>query len=143
MFLYCLLAQTKFHKMEEMFNMLLCKNQLVFFNNASQDNRSETTVKITHQWQSFQIKLKESWITIIFIVNKQASKNTKILNQSNVYDYRHYYYHPCIHSLIAQLVKNPSAMQETPVRFLGWEDPLEKGQATHSNILGLPSQLSW
>ena len=30
-------------------------------------------------------------------------------------------------SLIAQLVKNPPAMQETPDRFLGWEDPLEKG----------------
>ena len=30
-------------------------------------------------------------------------------------------------SLIAQLVKNLPAMQETPVRFLGWEDPLEKG----------------
>jgi len=30
-------------------------------------------------------------------------------------------------SLIAQLVKNPPAMQETPVRFLGWEDLLEKG----------------
>ena len=30
-------------------------------------------------------------------------------------------------SLIAQLVKNPPAMQETPVRFLGQEDPLEKG----------------
>ena len=29
-------------------------------------------------------------------------------------------------------------MQETPVQFLGWEDPLEKGQAIHSNILGLP-----
>ena len=29
--------------------------------------------------------------------------------------------------LIAQLVKNPPAMQETPVRFLGQEDPLEKG----------------
>ena len=29
--------------------------------------------------------------------------------------------------LIAQLVKNPPAMQETPVRFLGREDPLEKG----------------
>ena len=40
-------------------------------------------------------------------------------------------------SLVAQLVKNPAAMQETPVRFLGWED-LEKGQATHSSILGLP-----
>ena len=30
-------------------------------------------------------------------------------------------------SLIAQLVKNPPAMQETPVQFLGWEDPLEMG----------------
>ena len=30
-------------------------------------------------------------------------------------------------SLIAQLVKDPPAMQETPVRFLGWEDLLEKG----------------
>ena len=30
-------------------------------------------------------------------------------------------------SLIAQLVKNLPAMQETPVLFLGWEDPLEKG----------------
>ena len=30
-------------------------------------------------------------------------------------------------SLVAQLVKNPPAMQETPVRFLGWEDLLEKG----------------
>ena len=39
---------------------------------------------------------------------------------------------------LAQLVKNPPAMQETPVRFLGQEDPLEKGLATHSNILGLP-----
>ena len=29
-------------------------------------------------------------------------------------------------------------MQETPVRFLDWEDPLQKGQATHSGILGLP-----
>ena len=29
-------------------------------------------------------------------------------------------------SLVAQLVKNPPAMQETPVRFLGWHDPLEK-----------------
>ena len=34
-------------------------------------------------------------------------------------------------SLVAQLVKNPSEM----VRTLGWEDPLEKGKATHSSIL--------
>ena len=38
-------------------------------------------------------------------------------------------------SLIAQLVKNPPAMQETPVQFLGWEDPLEKGKGAHSSIL--------
>ena len=38
-------------------------------------------------------------------------------------------------SLVAQLVKNPPAIQETLVRFLGWEDPLEKGTATHSDIL--------
>ena len=38
-------------------------------------------------------------------------------------------------SLIAQLVKNLPAMQETWVQSLGWEDPLEKGKATHSSIL--------
>ena len=37
-------------------------------------------------------------------------------------------------SLVAQLVKNPPAMWETWVRSLGWEDPLEKGKATHSSI---------
>ena len=44
---------------------------------------------------------------------------------------------PARASLIAQLVKkkNPSAMQETPVRSLSWKDPLEKGKATHSSIL--------
>ena len=36
-------------------------------------------------------------------------------------------------SLVAQLVINPPAMQETLVRFLGWKDPLEKGMATHSS----------
>ena len=38
-------------------------------------------------------------------------------------------------SLVAQLVKNPPAMWETWVLSLGWEDPLEKGKATHSSIL--------
>ena len=38
-------------------------------------------------------------------------------------------------SLVAQTVKNPPAMQETWVRSLGWEDPLEKGMATLSSIL--------
>ena len=37
--------------------------------------------------------------------------------------------------LVAQLVKNPPAMQETWVQSLGWEDPLEESMATHSSIL--------
>ena len=38
---------------------------------------------------------------------------------------------PCV----AHLIKNLPEMQETWVQFLGWEDPLEKGKATHSSIL--------
>ena len=44
-------------------------------------------------------------------------------------------------SLVAQLVKNPPAMQETWVRSLAWEDPLEKAKATHSSILAW--RISW
>ena len=39
-------------------------------------------------------------------------------------------------SLVSQMVKNLPAMRETCVRSLGWEDPLEKGTATHSSFLG-------
>ena len=45
--------------------------------------------------------------------------------------------------MIAQLVKNLPAVQETLVQFLGREDPPEKGWATHSSSLGLPLWLSW
>ena len=38
-------------------------------------------------------------------------------------------------SLVAQMVKNLPAMQETQVQYLDWEDPLEEGIATHSSIL--------
>ena len=38
-------------------------------------------------------------------------------------------------SLVAQLVKNLPALQETWVQSLGWEDPLKKGKVTHSSIL--------
>ena len=37
--------------------------------------------------------------------------------------------------LVAQLVKNPPAMQETWVQSLGWDDPLEKGKAAFSSIV--------
>ena len=45
--------------------------------------------------------------------------------------------------MIAQLVKNPPAIQETLLWFLGQEDPLEKRWVTHSSILGFPWWLSW
>ena len=44
-------------------------------------------------------------------------------------------------SLVAQLVKNLPAVQETQVQSLGWEDPLEKEMATHSSILAW--KISW
>ena len=44
-------------------------------------------------------------------------------------------------SLMAQMVKNLPTTQETWVQSLGWEDPLEKGKATHSSILAL--RISW
>ena len=44
-------------------------------------------------------------------------------------------------SMVAQMVKNLPIMQKTLVRFLGQEDLLEKAQATHSSILGLPQWL--
>ena len=49
---------------------------------------------------------------------------------THTYAQAHAHAHAYIHiwtSWVAQLVKNLPAMQETPVRFLGWEDPLEKG----------------
>ena len=49
-------------------------------------------------------------------------------------------------SLVAQLVKNPPAMWQTWVWSLGWEDPLEKGKATHSSIpwrWRIPWRIPW
>ena len=44
-------------------------------------------------------------------------------------------------SLVAQIVKNPPAVEETRVQFLGWEDTLEKGMFTHSSIF--PWRIPW
>ena len=44
-------------------------------------------------------------------------------------------------SLVAQLVKNPPAVQETWVRSLAWEDPLEEEMATHSSISWLENPM--
>ena len=54
---------------------------------------------------------------------------------SPLYSLRVYLIEPLRASLVAQTVKNLPAMQETWVRSLGWEDPLEEGMATLSSIL--------
>ena len=52
-----------------------------------------------------------------------------------------YPFHYSWASLVAQLIKNPPAIQETWVQSLGWEDPLENGKVTHSSILDW--RISW
>ena len=62
----------------------------------------------------------------LWTVTHQASLSVGFFRQE---------YWSSLASLIAWLVKNPPAMQETWVPFLGWEDPLEKEMATHPSIL--------
>ena len=64
------------------------------------------------------------WTTVCGVAKNRAGL-------SNSHTHTHTYTY--IPILVAQLVKNPPAMWE--VRSLGWEDPLEKGKATHSSIL--------
>ena len=61
-----------------------------------------------------------------------TQKRTASLEDNSVFQYSSRAF------LVAQLVKKLPAMQETSVKFLGQENPMEEGQATHSSILGLP-----
>ena len=72
----------------------------------------------------WQLVLKElPWLILVYYSVHQALKGHLFLASFSWA------------SLVAQLVKNPPAMQETWVRSLGWEDPLEKGKTTYSSIL--------
>ena len=70
----------------------------------------------------------------------EEKQSTDIINAGGFYSFDYvfrsnedrWYFSKC---LVAQLVKNPAAMQEMWVRFFGQKDPLEKGMATHSSIL--------
>ena len=73
------------------------------------------------EFQLRRMKKFYSWMMVA-----AAQQYEGILTPLNLYTWA---------SLVAQLVKKPPAMQETWVRSLGWEDPLEKGKATHSIIL--------
>ena len=58
-----------------------------------------------------------------------------ILNFYKLFFFSEVYLQESRACLVAQLIKNLPAMWETWVQSLGWEDPLEKGKATHSSIL--------
>ena len=60
-----------------------------------------------------------SWLLKVYSINKYLLNTGVVLGAS----------------LVAQMVKNLPSMQEAKVQSLGWEDPLEKGMATHSSIL--------
>ena len=88
--------------------------------------------------------LSSSWSGTTYKLNKYLLNNCTNEMQSeprceNIYIYIYIYTHTKYvvleASLVAQLVKNPSATRETRVRSLRWEDPLEKGKATHSSML--------
>ena len=59
----------------------------------------------------------------------------KLRNQTAIFDLRGSPGGGHLLNHVAQMVKKPPARQETQVRSLGWEDPLEKERTTHSSIL--------
>ena len=72
--------------------------------------------------------------SFLIYLKRKSAKNLTLLNVI---------YTKAWISLVAQMVKNPSAMQMKEIRFdpLSWDDPLQKGMATHSNILAW--RISW
>ena len=63
------------------------------------------------------------------------SKSGRSTGEGIGYPLQYSWIYPIQYSLMAKLVKSLPAMRETWVRSLGWEDPLEKGKATHFSIL--------
>ena len=61
--------------------------------------------------------------------------NTTVKDHGHISIYSYIFKIQRASSLVAQLVKNLTAMQETWIQSLGWEDPLEKEMTTHSSIL--------
>ena len=107
---------------------------------------------LSFSFQFYQVLLHEFWSPIIRCINvwdccvllmnlplcyyvAQLVKNLPAMQETWVRFLIGYPLQYSWASLVDQLVKNPPAMQETWVQSLGWEDPLEKGKATHYSIL--------
>ena len=79
-----------------------------------------------HNMNSIRVPTENLWLIMCFYLH--LALYVYICIYIKIYMYR-------ASHLIAQLIKNLPAMQQTLVQFLVWEDPLKKGKATHSNIL--------
>ena len=71
----------------------------------------------------------------LFLVSTSLFLFDRYIHLCRILDSTYKQHRMAFSSLIAQLVKNPPALQETPVQFLSCKDPLEKGKATHYSIL--------
>ena len=81
------------------------------------------------------VRDREAWHAAIHGV---AKSRTQLSDWTELKVYKWWFdihTHGVRSSLVAQTVKNMSAMRETQVQSLGWEDPMEKGMATHARIL--------
>ena len=96
---------------------------------------SEITKLLTLNMQWLSIEVKSVLITAQYR-NKTIPTKSLLFKVSNfLRTFWKTFWKTVLASLLAQLIKNPPAMRETCVQSLGWEDPLEKGNATHSSIL--------
>ena len=73
-------------------------------------------------------------LALVLEIRRRVSKVTTVLIYKNLIKFVHVRYH-ARPSLVAQLIKNSPAVRDTWVWSLGWEDPLEKGKATHNSLL--------
>ena len=91
----------------------------------------------SQRWASFWCLLAWGFVELGFRGWKSINRHSGLVVGKRCFFFFliHLYLYPRA-SLVAQLVKNLPAMQEIPVRFLGWEDPLEK-------VIGYPLQYSW
>ena len=79
-------------------------------------------------------------LTMCFTFSRNVFNVVEKYMYKNIHTYRNFIYIHTWTSLVAQMVKNLPAVWETWVQSLGWEDPLEKGMATHFNIFAMAEE---
>ena len=78
---------------------------------------------------SYYLSIQTRTKALVYLCGRTESDTTEVTQQQQQQA-----------SLVAQMVKNLPTMQEAWVQSMGWEDPLEKGMATHSSTQSMGSQ---